>query len=187
MKRNSGFTLSELIIAITTVATIVVFAVPSLSHILKTNRSASETNEFLSVLQLARNTAVAQSVRITLCRGSTTCGDTTWTNGWMMFTDRNGNRVVDVDDGDGVIRTEQDPVPGYTLSWRAFGSNDYIQFTPEGRLHGQNGTFLFCPTAGNVRYARGVIVSRTGRARATRDSDGDTIHEDALGRPLTCP
>ncbi len=186
MERQSGFTLQELIITLALGAVLVTVVVPAFSHVASTNRSAAAVNELLTALQLARSTAVARAVPVTFCRGRSACGDAAWQEGWLIFSDADGDRVLEPTDGDRVVRTVENPAPGYTLDWRAFGSNVYIQFTPTGQPHGQNGTFRLCPEHGAIRYARGVIVSRTGRARVTRDNDGDTVHEDARGRPLTC-
>lgn len=186
MERQSGFTLQELFVTLALGAALVTVVVPAFSHMASASRSAATVNELLAALQLARSTAVARAVPVTLCRGSARCGDSGWSEGWRLFSDVDGDRLLEPGDGDRLIRIAKAPAPGYTLSWRAFGSNDYIQFTPEGRTRGQNGTFRFCPRNGEDRYARGIIVHRTGRARVTRDNDGDTVHEDALGRPLTC-
>lgn len=186
MERQSGFTLYELIITLAIGAILITVVVPAFSHVASTNRSAAAVNELLTALQLARSTAVARAVPVTLCRGRAACGDASWSEGWRLFSDVDGDRILEPGDGDRLLRVGETPAPGYTLSWRAFGSNDYIQFTPEGRTRAQNGTFRFCPEDSGIRYARGIIVYRTGRARVTRDNDGDTVHEDARGRPLDC-
>jgi type IV fimbrial biogenesis protein FimT len=50
----------------------------------------------------------------------------------------------------------------------------------------QNGTFKLCPSDGDAKFARAVVISKTARVRTTRDASGDGVYEGASGNDLTC-
>lgn len=61
-QRNlAGFTLMELMIAIAILAILVTAAVPSVQNILRSNQVSGQTNEMVSMLNFARNTAIRTS------------------------------------------------------------------------------------------------------------------------------
>lgn len=57
----NGFTLMELLIAIAVLAILATAAIPSVQSILRSNQVAGQTNELVSMLNFARNTAIRTS------------------------------------------------------------------------------------------------------------------------------
>jgi type IV fimbrial biogenesis protein FimT len=76
--------------------------------------------------------------------------------------------------------------PGERLIWRSFRRRNFLQFRPEGYTNWQNGSFLYCPSNGDARYGKALIVNIQGRTAPSVDSDGDGVDEQANGDPLTC-
>ena len=185
MSKESGFTLVELVVTLLILSVLVSLAIPSFAHMIRRAEANGETERILNLLALARSESIKRSRVVTLCKSSdlVECGGE-WQDGWMLFVD--GDKDGSLDDDDEVLttgRVEQD----FILSYRAFGSFKHLRFTPMGFTLSHNGTFKLCPADNDPRYARVVIISKTARARLSRDADGDGIYEDAGGRPLTCP
>lgn len=59
-----GFTLIELIVAIAVAAILLTVAVPSLTKLIRDNRVTSQTNELVSLINLARNEAIRRNKSI---------------------------------------------------------------------------------------------------------------------------
>jgi len=93
-----GFTLIELLVALAIVVTLSVLAAPSLSNMLRVNRTAAEANRFVADLQFARSEALQRGQSVVICPSSngTSCLTTnTWHSGWIAFVDVNGNGTLD--------------------------------------------------------------------------------------------
>jgi type IV fimbrial biogenesis protein FimT len=69
-----GFTLIELLTTVTVMGVLLGIGVPGLGELMTTNRIASQTNEFVSTLNLARSEAVKYSTQVVVRRESTTAG-----------------------------------------------------------------------------------------------------------------
>jgi type IV fimbrial biogenesis protein FimT len=107
MKTEFGMTLVELLVTVTLVAILLVVGLPSYQSITTTNRMAAEMNALISDLQYARGEAVKEGQPVTMCASSngTACSNSTnWANGWLIFSDANGNRSVNT--GEAVLRIQ---------------------------------------------------------------------------------
>lgn len=106
MKKNSGFTLIELMITVAIAAVTLSFAVSTFRSVVVTNKVATEVNDFVAGLNLARSEAVKRSGNAGLVA---VAGG--WGAGWDVRID--ANRDGDLADvGDSIIR-----------SWRSSSSN----------------------------------------------------------------
>lgn len=88
-----GFTLIELMVTITVLAVLMALAVPSFAALLRQWRLTTTVETLAGDFRLARSTAIRTSRPVVLCvRNANQCGTgTDWTNGWLMFSDLNGN------------------------------------------------------------------------------------------------
>ncbi|HWP00906.1 MAG TPA: GspH/FimT family pseudopilin [Methylococcus sp.] len=173
-RRICAFTLIELLIGVALLAVLITVGIPGFRDFILDNRMTAEINSLLVDLNYARSEAVKRNVQVTVCKrnaqGTACKDDGSWRDGWIVST------------ATGVLRVH-DPLPagstiGYTGSPR-------IIFDGKGFLTGvNNGTFIFCDVRGYGK-ARGLAVARTGRVRATRDDNGDGIHEDGSGNNFT--
>lgn len=172
-----GFTLLELAVVLAVVSILAVYALPSFNNFLARQRQITDINILVSSLTLARSEAIMRSSDVMVCKSSdgqlcTTNGE--WSQGWIVFEDRDKSRSHESDEK---VIFRQEQLDGIRLYYRAFGSNHYIVYRPQG-MPKTNGTYTLCDTRGSSE-PRALIVSKTGRLRpSTQRSNGD---------PLTCP
>lgn len=78
-----GFTLFELIVAVTIVTILVTVAVPGMRQIIDSNRLTAYLNSVVSGVHLARSEAIKRNENVDFCAGVDGCGGT-WSNGWTV-------------------------------------------------------------------------------------------------------
>lgn len=185
MRLNSlGVTLIELIMVVAIFSVIMVIAAPELSSFTRKNRITTQLNTLSRAIRMTRGSAVNLNRVVTLCRSDNgqQCGGK-WQDGMILFVDHNKDHIVN---GKDYFLSQFEKLPeGDKLFWRSFQNRQYLQFSPQGFTRFQNGTFTYCPKEG-LEYARGIILSATGRLRFTTDADGDGVDEGANGLPLRC-
>lgn len=99
--RSKGMTLIELMVAITIVAILAAIAIPSFRRLTAENRTIAATNDLVTALNVARSEALRRSQNTVVCTSSdqATCsGSANWTDGWIVFADRNRNDAVDANE-----------------------------------------------------------------------------------------
>ena len=84
-RRESGFTLSELLIGVAIIGILSAFAVPSFNNLMVNERIKSASFDVTAALNLARSEAIKQNGAVTL---TPTSGTTAWAGGWTV-TDPN--------------------------------------------------------------------------------------------------
>jgi type IV fimbrial biogenesis protein FimT len=97
--RAAGFSLLELMVALTVLGIGLGIAVPSFTDMTRRNRLATQTNSLMSALAIARSEAVKRGVAVTVCPAQTgsdsadqCSGESNWAeNGWIVFTDAVGD------------------------------------------------------------------------------------------------
>ncbi|MCK5696676.1 MAG: GspH/FimT family protein [Gammaproteobacteria bacterium] len=184
INQESGFTLIELMISLAILAIIISQATPSFANMIHTQKANSEVNKFMSVIFLARSEAIKANKVATLCHShdGLNCNGI-WSDGWILFIDNDSDGRKDA--GETIIKSDTQKYD-YQISLSAFGSRHYMRFTPLGLTLSQNGSFKLCPKNNDHHYARVVIISKTGRARFSKDTNANGIHEAANGTELRC-
>lgn len=177
----AGFTLIELLVTIAIAGILLTVAVPGFQDFFRNNRLATQSNEFISSLHLAKGEAIRRGVRVTVCRSSdqVTCGTgASWNQGWIVFADYQdgwngrvgatgtietaaaGNLPADQ-----IIRASS-ALTSSTLTVGGTFSN-WITFLPDSTSRGNGGlgndTFVLCIS--NV--SRSIAVNSAGRIRMT--------------------
>ncbi len=185
MKRYSGLTLLELLIALAILSLLIGVSMPELKEFTQSVSADVTLRRLANAVQFAKSAAITNSASVTLCRSSdgSACGGS-WQDGVIVFTD--GNRNRDVDGADILLRHITFPDSNGSIRFRAFQNKQYLQLTRLGTTHDQNGNFTYCPSVGSAGLARQLIVNRTARLRFAQDRNGDGIREDSRGRPLDC-
>jgi len=177
LRRNVGFSLIELMVAITVFAILTALAVPSLSDFMKRNTVSTQTTDFLAAIRFARSTAVTRGTMVSMCPSTTSsntapeCASTnTFNTGWLIYTTTKAGDAYKTTDE--LLRVAQD-VPNASIqgdptvpvaTFDARGSSTY------GALK-----FFVCAkgagdTVGQsaLRYSgRRIDVQSGGRAGAT--------------------
>ncbi len=89
MKRQNGFTLTELMVVVAIVAILLSVGVPSYRYITTSYRMSSEVNGLLGDLMYARAEAIKEGQGVTVCvstNGTGCTGGAGWHGGWIVFS-----------------------------------------------------------------------------------------------------
>lgn len=162
MRKDSGFTLIELMVAISVLAILISVGVPSMLDFVRNNRRAAAVNSLVSDIQRARSNAASAGVDTILCHSTngTACSGATnpdWADGWILFGDTNDNDAFDA--ASEQILSSQAARNGVTMP----SSSGNMEFRPGFRVVVGNGTVAVCVDgADNDRW---IIVSGAGRPR----------------------
>jgi type IV fimbrial biogenesis protein FimT len=169
MKRQTGFTITELMVTVAIAAILLGIGVPSYRYITNANRMSAEVNALLGDLQLARAEAIKEGQTVSVCAsadGVTCSGANAWQNGWIVFPDPAGNGSGDVPAT--ILRVQ--PVFGGatpdTLTPNPALSS--VTFNREGFAQGPGGaafaatTFTLHEQTSNAAWTRCLLISIVG-------------------------
>jgi type IV fimbrial biogenesis protein FimT len=180
MRKSAGFTMMELLMVMLIAGILAAIGTSSFKYVATSNRISTEINGLLGDMQFARSQAIKSGSPVTVCPSVapnyTTCaGSATWTSGWIVFLDFNGNGLLDA--GDRIIRTQKTIAPDVLTGSANF---NYIVFNREGfgsnTLLGWTSLSLNSNPV-NPQWRRCLAVSAVGAL--TIEKGGDLI-------PLTC-
>lgn len=157
----AGITLLEVLTVITIAAILMALGVPSYQYITNANRISGEVNDLLSDMQYARSEAIKEGSTVSVCASSNstastpTCnnGGTAWQNGWIVFSDVNGDGVYAAGT-DTLIRVKAAFPLGDTFN--ASSAVSKVTFNREGFALGLNNTVT-------IKLHAAVPVSQTTR------------------------
>jgi len=192
MKKYSGFTLVELMVALAVVAILISVGLPKMSVFFKGNRMVTNTNDLLSGLHIARSEAIKRNSRVSICKSTNAdaavpkcaTGAEGWDKGWFVFVEGKdiGNIIGTYTSADGAVLKVNTGAEGskVTITAGDAGIDKYVSFTSRGvpkLLNGssQSGVYRVCDdrglknAAGGV-VARGVLLNASGRVRVTKDA-----------------
>ena len=169
IRQQSGFTLYEVMIVVVLIGIILSIGVPNMQEFVRNSRLTSTSNDLLASFQQARSEAARSKTNITICSSTTpldpaaTCGGT-FNDGWIIFTDLNGD-LVRAGAGENIIRAIP-PVP-VNITITTNGGANYFSFAGTGLGRGDVGGVAALQTA-MICDDRGVAVAPGGRATARR-------------------
>jgi type IV fimbrial biogenesis protein FimT len=103
--RQVGFTLFELLVALAVAAILVTAGLPRLHNMVLDNRITAKANHFVATMSAARSSAVRYQRPAVVCATSNfdsavpTCsGSTDWSNGWIVWVDKNRDATAAADE-----------------------------------------------------------------------------------------
>jgi len=167
LRRSNGFTLIELMVTIAVLAILAVIAFPSFQGVLRSNRTATTTNELMASLALARSEALKNTRGAGVCASSdgTSCNGDTWGDGWMVWSDADGSGSFD----------SGEPVLRYSAgSTKMLGSQDNLTLAFDGRGRNRAAAALDITLkpdeCGDLPLQRTLRLSAVGQVRVERES-----------------
>lgn len=172
--RLAGFTLLELMTTLAVAGIMLAVGVPSYLTVVRNNRAATNANELVSALTVARSEAIRRGDRVSLCRSDdgASCGGT-WEDGWIVFLDGaatdTGAPVVSQ-----VLGTWPAPNGEASVITRSNGGDvdvTWVRFLPRGDTR----TTEPLPLTYNIQIddctgnvARDIEINAVGRASVTK-------------------
>lgn len=172
---QSGFTLTELLTALTVMGVLMAVAVPGMQSVVANNRRVTMTNEMAYAMRIARSEAIARNIQVTVCPSTEglSCDGDDWGDGWIVFTDPAQDRTFD---GADVLLLAAEGVDAIDVYPATF--DDSFTYRPNGRVMVGNdisvnsGQLTICDHRG-ADHARVLIVDMSGRPRLSEhQSDG---------------
>lgn len=164
-RRNTGFTLVELMITVAVLAVMLAIGFPSFQSVLRSNRIATATNEMIASMSLARSEAIKNTHGTGVCASTAgaSCDGASWGDGWLVWDDTNGDGALD--DGETVLRfTAGNPkVSGddadLTIAYDARGRR---------RAAADQVVMLRPDECGSQPLQRSLLINRTGQIKVTK-------------------
>ena len=134
MTRQTGFTVTELMVVVAIVAILLGVGVPSYRYITNAYRMSAEVNGLLGDLQYARSEAIKEGQTVTICvstEGATCARGTNvnWGSGWIVFSDPNVNATPGAG---GVLRVQGAFAGSVPDTFNATGGVNVIAYYREG-------------------------------------------------------
>lgn len=163
---DRGFTLIEMLVTVAVLAIVLSIAAPSFSTMIKNGRLATESNDLMSDLALARTEAARRGGRVSLCisNNGTTCATSgaDWSGGRIVFSDR--EPYGQIDSGDTILRVVSSvTAKKITLTASGFNPTYYFQFRPNGASSSSTtGVMKICDDR-TGSFGREIEVLITGR------------------------
>ncbi|MFN2308478.1 MAG: GspH/FimT family pseudopilin [Gammaproteobacteria bacterium] len=156
MKTFSGFTLIELMITLAIAAILLTVGIPSFQAVFQSNRLATQANELIGAVNLARSEAIKRGANVTV-RAST--GG--FQNGWCVHLNASCT-------GDDILRL----FPAMNQMAVDAGGTTALVFNGQGQKATPAGevTFTISPddcTTGAANLSRAISIANTGRASVT--------------------
>ncbi|MGE0372414.1 MAG: GspH/FimT family pseudopilin [Gammaproteobacteria bacterium] len=147
---HTGFTLLELMIALTIGGLLLGMAVPSFTNMIRNNRLTAEANNLVTAFNIARSEAINRRGTITICPSTnqTSCNGDSWDDGWIVLDDAT----------DEVIQVFSAMKGHPTIDSTA----DSVQYTAAGFLNGGAAVSIGICMDG-VDQGRQINITATGR------------------------
>lgn len=178
-----GLTLVELLVTTTVFGIIISVVAPSLINISDNHNSNSSVSHMRKVLTSARNIALNNNQKVTVCPNTNGICNNNWQNTLSVFIDSNNNQKVD--DEETLYLTASNENTNGTWLIRNAATNS-IQFNEQGHAFGSATTFLYCPSSMQNRYARQLVISFQGRIRSDHYLSSRGTPYASLGN-FNCP
>ncbi|MBX2858619.1 MAG: GspH/FimT family pseudopilin [Cellvibrionaceae bacterium] len=174
-ENSLGFTLMELLVTVAIVGILTSMAAPSFSTFVQDRKHKASLNDFRNALAYTRSEAVKRGLPTVICASSngSNCNGSTWSDGWLVFVDENGNDNKDSAEEQLQLGAGLDS--GYSLIGTA-DVDTKIRYQPDGDSV-TTGAITLCDPRG-VSEAKALIITPSGRARESNAGLG--------GTPLIC-
>ena len=167
MRKETGFTLIELMVTIALMALFAVFAIPAMNGFVERQRINSTLSNYTNALTFARNEAIRQNLPVVVCgaqissagqlSGCSTGSSPNWSEGLFVFGDVDKNQTYSASGAitDVNIRVVQSP--------NRSGTDDRVSINSNARTAtnttiSNNPVFQFLPNGQVARLDSGNLV-----------------------------
>lgn len=174
----TGFTLVEMVVTIMIASILIMMGAPAFNRIVMNSRLASQTNDLITAVQVARSEAIKRNAGLQLCRvasdASTTCanGNGAWEH-WIV-------RTLAGSGADTIVRRGLVNTYGGTLTVRSTFSNDTVTFGSDGLARSGGNLvnandddaqgFRVCSSAGSDENIRRLAMGAGSRLSTVKES-----------------
>ncbi len=170
MRRQSGLTLLELIVALVVIGVLLSLAAPAWWGMVERNRITTQVNEFITAATLARSEATRRGNDVLLCASRTAtqpreCDGEDWTDGW----------IVKEDGADEPIRVWD--APAGQPDMEVTDGDTTVSFQRNGRADGRLRIIYRGSDAGGQQvdvFCREIVINSSGRARVNAEWTGES-------------
>jgi type IV fimbrial biogenesis protein FimT len=159
----------EVLITVVIISILAVIAIPSFQALLSSNRAATQVNEFVTDLNMARSEAIKRGQRITVCKspdGGNCTSAGNWDQGWVVFIDVNNDATIA--DEDDIIRVRAG-IGGATLVGSA-EVQDFVSFVQTGAsrlLNGRTQSGTITLNGSGQEFL--ILINTAGRVRTEKN------------------
>ncbi len=180
MRRQSGFSMIELLVTMTVAGLLMYIAIPSFLTAVRNDRLVSQANDLLGSLMYARSEAVNDNANVTVCASNdgATCSGTNWASGWIICQDQVTPTVVTDCSGTSTIVRVLPTLSGSNTLTND-GSASKVVFTSNGSVSSQL-NFALCDSRG-ATFGRSVYLYVNGIARTS-----PTVGQQVNSTAITC-
>ncbi|WP_045860608.1 GspH/FimT family pseudopilin [Teredinibacter purpureus] len=166
LQHSNGFTLLDLLSAISIMLIITSVAVPSFSYLSKKTAQQTTVNDLMRLLNFARQAAVNERSSVVVCPSAdeNSC-DENWSFPLMVFVDSDDNKSRGTQER--LLITRPSLASQQQLNWRSLHRN-FISFKEDGTTGYQNGRLYYCDLSADDKHRAQLVVYRTGRTRVAQ-------------------
>ena len=172
--RRAGFTLLELLTAMSLLSLTMLWGVPLLSQAGLSGEARQFGFTLTRALNMARGLAVASGERVTLCASS---DHHHCLKNWrgdvqiLVFTDRNRNYQLDKKDT--LHLSQHLRLRHGSGHWRGSLGRPYMRYRVDGSAV-EYGRYSYCPQSGKQGEFRQLVINHVGRVYLHHDGTGKT-------------
>lgn len=161
--RNAGFTLIEMVLAMSVASVLAGIAVPAVQGAAEAARSGAAKGALLESWLSSVSHAALTGSEVVLCPGDVNgCRDSIdWSQGWIAYADIDGDRQRSPNE---TLLKEVGPLGG-NVHLRSTVGRTRLVFQPNGGNAGSNVTWTLCDGRGAGK-ATTIVVANNGRLRA---------------------
>mgnify|MGYP000155491751 CR=1 FL=1 len=194
--RAEGFTLLELMVALTIASILIAMAVPNFRTMVIKNSVEGQIDRLSAAIANAKAEALSRGKSVVICgsaNGTSCSGASDWSTGWIVFVDDGNGGGTAADEtrhADEILIAYQNVEGNNELEARdTGGAITALSFSGESYLNsGRATTLKVCEPDKDTDYARALVLLGSGQVAYSRDGSGDSdsVHEDVAGSNLVC-
>lgn len=163
MKRQSGFTLVELLITLAIAGLLASIAFPNFKITIQNGRLTTQANDLLGAFVYAHSMAVTANNNVVVCSSNsdqTACSSTAaWADGWLICQ-------PDCSSSNNILRVHE-AVSGNNSVTNESSLKSITFIPPSGQLNGVSGLYFDVCDSRGAGFGRAIYIYPSGQARVS--------------------